>query len=129
MQIKPDDDIYALRTIVNEKLDAANELISSREATIDEIKALREVARELADFELMLSDAVFLKNTSAIAKLTGEIKEATLAGVKALQYIKDVRSAIERARKAIKRATGYTQKIESLFKEVDGLAQQLQESS
>lgn len=127
MELKSTDDIHALRDKIDDQLERTNELIRDPAATLDQVKALRALARELTDFEVMLADAVFLKNTSEIAKLTGEIHEATQAGVKALQCLKEVRDAVVKLRTAVKSASAFANKVKALSAEVEEVATMLQQ--
>jgi uncharacterized coiled-coil DUF342 family protein len=126
MPLTPTDDIHALRDEVNAKIEATNDLIREPTASSAEVRSLRAVARELVDFEIMLSDAVFLKNTSEIAKLTGEIQEATQAGVKTLEFLKDIRQAVAQLRQAVQGATAFATRVQTLADEVDELTKSLQ---
>ena len=127
MTLSSTDDIHALRDEINVKLEATNDLIRDPAALIEQVKALRAMARELTDFEVMLSDAVFLKNTSEIAKLTGEIQEATLAGVKALELLQDLRGGVARVRGVVQGASAFATRAKALAAEVDDLAKLLQQ--
>lgn len=127
MTLSSTDDIHALRDEINVKLEATNDLIRDPAASIEQVKALRAMARELTDFEVMLSDAVFLKNTSEIAKLTGEIQEATLAGVKALELLQDLRGGVARVRGVVQSASAFATRAKALATEVDDLAKLLQQ--
>lgn len=127
MTLSSTDDIHALRDEINVKLEATNDLIRDPAALIEQVKALRAMARELTDFEVMLSDAVFLKNTSEIAKLTGEIQEATLAGVKALELLQDLRGGVARVRGVVQGASAFATRAKALATEVDDLAKLLQQ--
>jgi len=82
-------------------------------------QALDLVALELHDMDRALFEAVFLRNDSKIKRLIDEVEAATKGGREVLHNLDELKSAVDKARALVKRATTNAAKVKTLLGEVE----------
>ena len=121
MALTAQDDIHALRGQLLDSREQVVRLLEESSISDAEFEELGKLRTELSDFDTALFEAPFLKNTSLIAKLIGEIQEGTAAGQAIAYHLGEIRDAVKRVRKALKKGTSYLEKAKKVAKQVEGI--------
>ena len=112
------DKIQKLRREIQKYEDAFVELAADAQ-TPEERDAFDLVAMELHDLDRTLFESIFINNNSKIEKLVNEITEATQAGERLQHQFRQLKTAIQDARRVLQSVPSYVDKANELIDEVD----------